>query len=66
VLETGCSMDEASKSAGIRPVSERQMVTTRRAFAGLPSIGRNVTGDRICLHGPSALLRKEARGELRR
>jgi hypothetical protein len=59
-------MDEASKSAGIRLVSERQMVTTRRAFAGCPSIGRNVTGGTVQTNPVAALLRKEARGELRR
>ena len=66
ILETGCSEDEARASAGIRLLSRTADGHDPARLRGLPAIGRNVTGATVETNPVAALLRKEARSELRR
>ena len=66
ILETGCSVDEAETRAGVRLLSRSADGHDPARLRGLPAIGRNVTGAKPDTNPVAALLRKEARGDLRR
>ena len=62
ILETG---DEPDTTNG-KPLTRSADGHDPARLRGLPAIGRNVSGARVDADPVKALLRKEARGELRR
>ena len=64
ILETGGSEKDAR--ASLRLVSRSADGHDPARLRGLPAIGRNVSGEIPGTNPLAALLRKEARGELRR